>query len=509
MSLEMRNWSGTAVVTVSGHHEPRDESELSEVIRAAAESGRKVRFVGSNMSPNGVALADGVVAVSTRRFDRVLEVSKGEKKESGGWVRTQSGVRVEDLLDRLEEKGLTLVAFPATTGMTVGGLIQAGCHGTGASSPPLDELATAVRFVAADGRVHQLSEEEDGAEFLAARCSLGTFGAVTEVKLRATPLYYLREELQVMTRKELREGHAERLRNCRHLKHHFLPYTDKVVVYMHEEIPKQEYEMEKAKGEEKKFSERKLKHKLLELNYWLGPSEEASFERFAEENEYKSFAELRETALKWAPLDASHVAAVNRAELDFWEKSQGRRVGTGRELLMFECGGSQLVKEVVYRVDRDCKDLDFVEDVLQVVEERRIAAPSPIEQRWSAPSRSHLSPAHCGGGGGGGGGEEAAVFSWTNIIMYMTGEEEIDGKIRRAMGHYFEAVLEGLDDRYRLDEHLAKTEATDRAGGAVMARRARCAGRRAEFHRIRRRYDPADVFLTEHAALATSEPTAL
>ena len=169
---------------------------------------------------------------------------------------------------------------------------------------------------------------------------------MTEVTLQLTPLRYLREEMKVMTSSEIRSGHAQRLSTCLHLKHHFIPYTDSVIVYMHEEITKEEHDQEKERLEKKdKLDERKVKRALLELNYELRERKE-SLESFVRENKSRSFAQLREDALKAGdPLDPSHVRRVNVAELDFWEQSQGRRVGTSQELLMFECGGSQVEKE--------------------------------------------------------------------------------------------------------------------------------------------------------------------
>ena len=57
-------------------------------------------------------------------------------------------------------------------------------------------------------------------------------------------------------------------------------------------------------------------------------------------------------------------------------------------------------------------DLSFMEEVLAMIEHEQIAAPAPIEQRWSAGSQSLLSPA-CSPD------NKDMVHSWVGVIMYL------------------------------------------------------------------------------------------
>ena len=62
-------------------------------------------------------------------------------------------------------------------------------------------------------------------------------------------------------------------------------------------------------------------------------------------------------------------------------------------------------------------DLDYVEELLSRVERQGIPAPSPIEQRWTASSKSALSPASAPGA-------PQTLFSWVGVIMYLPTEDE-------------------------------------------------------------------------------------
>ena len=97
------------------------------------------------------------------------------------------------------------------------------------------------------------------------------------------------------------------------------------------------------------------------------------------------------------------------------------------------------MKEFVFHVDKECKDLDFVCDLLALVESGSIAAPAPIEQRWSAASRSHLSPAYSE--------DRRDVFSWTNIIMYRIGDKQVPESFLTVTANHLHTVISALGGR--------------------------------------------------------------
>ena len=56
-----------------------------------------------------------------------------------------------------------------------------------------------------------------------------------------------------------------------------------------------------------------------------------------------SFTELRDKLLALDPLDKDHVMKINKAEAEYWKKSEGYRMGWSDEILGFDCGGTQWV----------------------------------------------------------------------------------------------------------------------------------------------------------------------
>lgn len=121
-----------------------------------------------------------------------------------------------------------------------------------------------------------------------------------------------------------------------------------------------------------------------------------------------SFTELRDKLLALDPLNKDHVIKVNKAEAEFWRKSEGYRVGWSDEILGFDCGGQQWVSETCFPAgtlsNLSMKDLEYIEDLKQLIEKEQIPAPAPIEQRWTTSSKSRMSPASSSA--------EDDIFSW-------------------------------------------------------------------------------------------------
>lgn len=99
---------------------------------------------------------------------------------------------------------------------------------------------------------------------------------------------------------------------------------------------------------------------------------------------------------------------VNQAEAEFWRKSEGYRVGWSDEILGFDCGGQQWVSETCFPAGTlskpSMKDLEFIEELMLLINKELIPAPAPIEQRWTACSKSPMSPASSK--------SEDDIFSW-------------------------------------------------------------------------------------------------
>ena len=227
-----------------------------------------------------------------------------------------------------------------------------------------------------------------------------------------------------------------------------------------------------------------------------------------------NFGDLRNALIEINPLDTEHIRAVNAAEAEFWKRSSGVRVGFSDEILGFECGGQQWVSEVAFPTGalarRDGRegysgaDIAFMRRLLGTIEARNVPAPAPLEQRWSASSRSVMSPVgvtrgeNARPGVANGVVDADTVHCWVGIIMYLpTGDgtaavERARGEITEAFTEYAEMLRPQLD-QFRAHEHWAKIEVRRPQSAGALRRRLAERYPVREFAAARRRLDPKGI----------------
>ncbi|KAL3637185.1 hypothetical protein CASFOL_019484 [Castilleja foliolosa] len=444
------NWSGTHEVQTRTFLQPENISELENVVKECNEKKQKIRPVGSGLSPNGIGLTR-LGMVNLALMDKVLEVDEKNKR-----VRVEAGIRVQQLVDGIKEYGLTLQNFASIREQQIGGIVQVGAHGTGARLPPIDEQIISMKLVTPSKGTIEISKEKDPELFYLARCGLGGLGVVAEVTLQCVDRQELVEHTYISNMNEIKKNHKKLLSENKHIKYLYIPYTDTVVVVRCNPLSK-------WKGPPKhkpEFTEEEAIRHVRELhresvrNYRKANTSKASERDEPDINEL-SFTELRDKLIALDPFSKDHILKVNQAEAEFWKKSEGYRVGWSDEILGFDCGGQQWVSETCFPAgtlsNPSMKDLEYIEKLMQIIEKENIPAPAPIEQRWTASSRSLMSPAYSS--------SKDDIFSWVGIIMYLPTTDARQRKtITEEFFHYRHLTQAKLWDQFSAYEHWAKIE---------------------------------------------------
>ncbi|KAI3471329.1 hypothetical protein Pfo_030694 [Paulownia fortunei] len=427
--------------------------------------------------------------VNLALMDRVLEVDEKNKR-----VRVQAGIRVQQLVDGIKEYGLTLQNFASIREQQIGGIVQVGAHGTGARLPPIDEQVISMKLVTPAKGTIEVSKEKDPELFYLARCGLGGLGVVAEVTLQCVERQELVEHTYVSNMKEIKKNHKKLLSENKHVKYLYIPYTDTVVVVKCNPLSK-------WKGPPKykpKYTQEEAMQHVRDLYRESSRQyrKEVVTSKTPEENEPDitelSFTELRDKLLALDPLNKEHIAKVNQAEAEFWRKSEGYRVGWSDEILGFDCGGQQWVSETCFPAGTlskpSMKDLEFIEKLMQIIEKENIPAPAPIEQRWTASSRSLMSPAYSS--------SEDDIFSWVGIIMYLpTMDARQRKEITEEFFHYRHLTQANLWDQYSAYEHWAKIEVPkDKDELAALQARLRKRFPVDAYNQARKELDPNRIF---------------
>lgn len=169
------NWSGGQQSRPRATDRPLDEAGVVAAVLRAADRGQRIRPVGARWSWSPLAVTDEV-QLDASALTGV--VGFGAER-----VRVRAGEKLQDLLPELSRRGLTLAALPRGDGVTVGGAVSTGTHGSGAGVGSLSSLVRAVRLVDGAGELRRI----DGPDLDAVRTGLGALGVLTEVDLAVVP----------------------------------------------------------------------------------------------------------------------------------------------------------------------------------------------------------------------------------------------------------------------------------------------------------------------------------
>lgn len=341
---------------------------------------------------------------------------------------------ITKVIEALRPHGLTLPNLASIAEQQIGGFIQVGAHGTGAAIPPVDEFCTSLKLLTTHMGTLTLSPTPPAALpdndsvpstyynntlFDLVKVGLGSLGIVTEVTLKCIPAHNLVEQTFVLTRKQAQEQINGLLQRHRHVRYMWIPYQDAVVVVTND-IEKEDAADnlgEKPNVSSMQDGIEKNVHQFEPLTNLL-LRKRSNFSK--EQVQGMGFGELRDQILSIDPLNVEHVKECNKAEAEFWRRSQGFRIKPSDELLQFDCGGQQWVWEVCFPTgcyeSNNGNDMKFMEDLLNEIELHGIPAPAPIEQRWTASSSSLMSPAYSP--------KKDDLHCWVGIIMYLPSSDE-------------------------------------------------------------------------------------
>jgi len=477
------NWSATHSVTTRRFFQPQDLGELEELVKKAHKNKTRLHVIGAGLSPNGIGLdGDGMINMSL--MDKVLAVDK-EKKQ----ITVQAGARVSQVLEALKPYGLTLQNLASISEQQIGGFMQVSAHGTGASLPPVDEQVVAMKIVTpGQGTLTVSADDADPTFFRFARVAMGCMGVVAEVTLQCVPAHKLIETTRVVKIDELVRNHETSLKENRHLRYMWIPYTDDVVVVTCNLAPS----WFSPSGFISNISNMLFAPKPQNVDERLKPMRDllvSSSNMKLDDIAFLSLAQLRDELIKVNPLSMEHIRNINRAEAECWRRSQGQRVAWSEQVLGFECGGQQWVSEVCFPVKQHGDtpgDLNYVREIMQMIESQEVPAPAPLEQRWTSRSLSPMSPAHSK--------DETQIFSWLGIIMYLPTDEQ---QTRKSITEAFEMYKNGCHDlweRYGCKEHWAKIEAPqDPYELQAKREKLRQLYPLDEFNDLRKKFDPHEV----------------
>ncbi|KAK9101013.1 hypothetical protein Scep_024443 [Stephania cephalantha] len=165
---------------------PTTEEEIRAAVGQANQKKLKVKSVGafSHTIPKLACPDENSLIISTAKYDSGIEIDA-----KGSTVTVDSGVSLRGLIDKVEEAGLSFVAAPYWEGVSVGGLISTGSHGSswwgrgGAVHDHVVSVSLVVPAAASEGFAKVIRLDAKNPLFNAAKVSLGVLGVISKVTL--------------------------------------------------------------------------------------------------------------------------------------------------------------------------------------------------------------------------------------------------------------------------------------------------------------------------------------
>jgi FAD/FMN-containing dehydrogenase len=219
-----RNWARNVVASPAVVCVPETAADVADVVREARAAGRKVRVVASGFSWSSFSATDDYL-VFCERLDGI-EIDAGAEQPSA-WVGP--GMTNRAINAALAQRGLTLPYNVVMETVRIGGLVSVGTHGSGRDTATMGDLVLALEVVTPEGEIKLLSEETIGAEAMrAVRCSFGTFGIITRIKLRVVRAFRVLQRDSLHDEDALLDELPAVITRHDSVELFWMPYTDKI-----------------------------------------------------------------------------------------------------------------------------------------------------------------------------------------------------------------------------------------------------------------------------------------
>lgn len=228
---EWQNWAGNQHTGAIEVVVPRDEAELSAVVVAATEAGRRIRPIGAGHSFTAIG-SPVDVQVS---LDRISGIVRADS--TTGLVTVRGGTRLKVLNRALEALGLSMTNLGDIEEQSISGAISTGTHGTGARFGGLATQVRGLRLLLADGSVIACSAEENPEVFDLARVGLGALGIIVEVTLQTEPLFALRAREGGGELAEVMAAFDSHASDTDHFEFYWFPHTTRVLTKHNTRLP--------------------------------------------------------------------------------------------------------------------------------------------------------------------------------------------------------------------------------------------------------------------------------
>ncbi|GLJ34032.1 hypothetical protein SUGI_0684460 [Cryptomeria japonica] len=171
---------------------PKSESELIQAVAHAVKINQKIRVVSwlaHSLSKLACVGKQGLI-ISTQNYNSVIAINK-----TAMTITVQSGAMMNDVIEEAAKEGLALPAMIYWNGVSAAGVVSTGAHGSGLSGrgSGVYEYVVGMKLVVpappSQGYANLITLSESDSDLKAAKISLGTLGAISEITFTLQPMF--------------------------------------------------------------------------------------------------------------------------------------------------------------------------------------------------------------------------------------------------------------------------------------------------------------------------------
>ena len=160
---------------------PGDTEKATREIAELVRSGKKISISGARHSMGGHTFSEGGTVID------MLPVNSLRMDGDRPVLIAGAGAKWADVVPSLDKRGLSVGVMQSNKDFTIGGSISVNCHGWQHDSQPIASTVESFTLVTADGSVKSCSRSLNRELFSLALGGYGLFGVITEVRLRVVP----------------------------------------------------------------------------------------------------------------------------------------------------------------------------------------------------------------------------------------------------------------------------------------------------------------------------------
>lgn len=165
---------------------PKNALELQNIIQQAIDSKTTVKVLGGSYSITDVICTEGI-PINPENINYAYFTD--DTKE---FAVVGTGAQAHAVMDFLEDAGRSLIHIPTYGGITMGGAIGTGAHGSSLLHfPSLSDQMVAMTIIDGTGQFRNITSTE---ELKAFRVHLGLLGAVVDVTFKTVPKFKMTVE---------------------------------------------------------------------------------------------------------------------------------------------------------------------------------------------------------------------------------------------------------------------------------------------------------------------------